>query len=177
MENDKYYIERCLDGHPDDFRHLVRRYQPVLLTYLVGKLGRRDLAEDAAQETLIRAYFNMGRLKKPESFYSWLLGIAHFVAREQQKKELVRRTRESVHVPVEETAEPDPPEYYGLKAKVAALPEKHRIPILLRHYGGLSCKQIAERLGLPMGTVTVRMAQAYVLLRNAMKKEESREVK
>jgi len=177
MENDKYYIERCLDGHPDDFRHLVRRYQPVLLTYLVGKLSRRDLAEDAAQETLVRAYFNMGRLKKLESFYSWLLGIAHFVAREQQKKEWTRRKHESPRVLVEETPEPDPPEHYGLKAKVAALPEKYRMLILLRHYGGLSCRQVAECLGLPMGTVTARMAQAYVLLRNALKKEESREVK
>jgi len=34
METDTYYIERCLDGHPDEFRNLVRRYQPVLLAHL-----------------------------------------------------------------------------------------------------------------------------------------------
>ena len=51
MEKDSYYVERCLDGHPDDFRHLVRRYQPVLLAHLAGKLGHRDRAEEAAQET------------------------------------------------------------------------------------------------------------------------------
>jgi hypothetical protein len=48
-ETDKYYVGRCLDGHPDDFRHLVRRYQPVLLAHLAGKLGNRDRAEEAAQ--------------------------------------------------------------------------------------------------------------------------------
>ncbi|MHC4890018.1 MAG: RNA polymerase sigma factor, partial [Planctomycetota bacterium] len=74
-ETDTYYIERCLDGHPDDFRYLVRRYQAVLLANLAGKLGSRDTAEEAAQETLVRAYFNMGKLKKPESFFAWLLGI------------------------------------------------------------------------------------------------------
>ncbi len=62
METDCYYVERCLDGHPDDFRHLVRRYQPVLLAHLAGKLGDRDRAEEAAQETLVRAYFKMDRL-------------------------------------------------------------------------------------------------------------------
>ena len=75
-ENDKYYIERCLDGHPDDFRYLVRRYQAVLLAHLAGKLGSRDKAEEAAQESFVRAYFNMNKLRKPGSFFSWLLGIA-----------------------------------------------------------------------------------------------------
>jgi RNA polymerase sigma-70 factor, ECF subfamily len=179
MENDKYYVERCLDGHPDDFRHLVRRYQPVLLTYLVGKLGRRDWAEDAAQEALVRAYFNIGKLQRPESFYSWLLGIAQFVAKEQQKKELTRRKHESVRAlaEVEETPEPDLPQNYGLKTVVAGLPETYRRVILLRYYGGLSCRQVAEQLDMPMGTVTVTMVRAYALLRNALQRQEMREVK
>ena len=63
MEKDGYYVERCLDGHPDDFRHLVRRYQPVLMAHLAGKLGSADRAEEAAQETLVRAYFKMDTLK------------------------------------------------------------------------------------------------------------------
>jgi len=54
-ENDKFYVERCLDGHPDDYRYLVRRYQGVLLANLAGKLGSRDRAEEAAQEALVRA--------------------------------------------------------------------------------------------------------------------------
>src|SRR4030042_842383 len=95
-ENDKYYVERCLDGHPDDFRHLVRRYQAVLLANLAGKLGNKDHAEEAAQEALVRAYFNMGKLKKPDSFFSWLLGIADHVAKEHQRKDQVRNQRELV---------------------------------------------------------------------------------
>ncbi|MEJ2647820.1 MAG: hypothetical protein P8016_05350 [Sedimentisphaerales bacterium] len=54
-EKDRYYIERCLDGHPDDFRYLVQRYQGVLLANLAGKLGNRDRADEAAQETFVRA--------------------------------------------------------------------------------------------------------------------------
>jgi len=76
MEKDTYYVQRCLDGHPDDFRHLVRRYQPVLLAHLAGKLGSVESAEEAAQEALVRAYFNMSKLKQPGKFLSWLLGLA-----------------------------------------------------------------------------------------------------
>jgi DNA-directed RNA polymerase specialized sigma24 family protein len=54
-ENDKYYVERCLDGHPDDFRYLVQRYQSILVANLAGQLGDLDRAEEAAQETLVRA--------------------------------------------------------------------------------------------------------------------------
>jgi RNA polymerase sigma-70 factor, ECF subfamily len=74
-ENDKDCIERCLDSYPEAFRHLVTRYQSALVPFLVGKLGSVEQAEEAAQETFVRAYFDLARLKKPESFFPWLLGI------------------------------------------------------------------------------------------------------
>ncbi|NLE60689.1 MAG: hypothetical protein GX616_20275 [Planctomycetes bacterium] len=84
---DRECIEHCLDGHPDAYRHLVGRYQAVLVTYLAGHLGNREWAEEAAQEAFVRAYFALGKLRKPDSFFSWLLGIAGRVAMEQQRNE------------------------------------------------------------------------------------------
>ncbi len=176
MDDDKYYVERCLDGHPDDFRHLVRRYQPVLLAHLAGKLGRRDQAEEAAQETLVRAYFNMGKLKKPESFFAWLLGIADLVAKEQQRKEMVRRQRESVRACAEEASEPELSQDFSLEAAIATLPEAYRTVILLRYYGGLSCTGVAERLDMPLGTVTKTLSRAYAALRDSLQRQTVSEV-
>jgi RNA polymerase sigma-70 factor (ECF subfamily) len=167
-ETDKYYVERCLDGHPDDFRHLVRRYQPVLLAHLAGKLGSRDRAEEAAQETLVRAYFKMDSLRKPESFFAWLLGIAELVAKEQQRKELIRRRRESIREFADEAPQPELSQDYALEAAVADLPEAYRTVILLRYYGGLSCQGIAGRLDMPLGTVTKTLSRAYALLRQSL---------
>jgi RNA polymerase sigma-70 factor (ECF subfamily) len=168
MEDDTYYVERCLDGHPEEFRHLVRRYQPVLLAHLAGKLGGRDSAEEAAQETLVRAYFKMNSLKKPESFFAWLLGIADRVAIEQQRKELIRRKRESVRAFCEEAPAPGLSQDYALEAAVAALPGACRTVVLLRYYAGLSCNRIAEQLGMPLGTVTKTLSRAYALLRETL---------
>ena len=111
-ETDQYYVERCLDGHPDDFRHLVRRYQPVLLAHLAGKLasrrgafrGVRDSAEEAAQETFVRAYFKMDKLKKPESFFPWLLGDRRQRGEGAAAKGDRSRQRESVRECCEEAA-------------------------------------------------------------------------
>ena len=176
MEKDRYYVERCLDGHPDDFRHLVRRYQPVLLAHLAGKLGSRDRAEEAAQETLVRAYFKMDALQKPESFFAWLLGIADLVAKEQQRSEVVRRKRESARATSEETAEPELSQDFSLEAAIAALPEAYRTVILLLYYGGLSCSGIAGQLDMPLGTVTKTLSRAYALLRDSLQGQTVSEV-
>ncbi len=178
-ETDKYYIERCLDGHPDDFRYIVRRYQAVLLAHLAGKLGNKDKAEEAAQESLVRAYFNMSKLRKPGSFFSWLLGIADRVAKEHQRKDMLHQQREVIRSFSAEAASPELSQDYGLEAAIAELPESYRRVVLLRYYGGRSCSQVAEQLDIPLGTITKTLSRAYAMLRNALqqpKETESYEV-
>jgi len=174
-ETDTYYIERCLDGHPDDFRYLVRRYQAVLLANLAGQLGSKDRAEEAAQETLVRAYFNMDKLKRPESFFSWLLGIGNRVAKEHQRKELIRRQRQAIRSFSQEAPNPEFSQDYALEAAIAELPEAYRKVILLRYYGEHSCSQIAERLDMPLGTVTKTLSRAYAMLRKSLQQQEQTE--
>ena len=175
-ETDTYYIERCLDGHPDDFRHIVRRYQAVLLAHLAGKLGNRDTAEEAAQESLVRAYFNMNKLQKPESFFSWLLGIADRVAKEHQRKNEIRRQRETIRSFSQEAASPEFSQDYALEAAVAELPPGYRKVILLRYYGEHSCNQIAQRLDMPLGTVTKTLSRAYAMLRKSLQQQKETQV-
>ena len=167
-EKDGYYVERCLDGHPDDFRYLVRRYQGLLLAHLAGKLGGRDSAEEAAQETLVRAYFNMSKLRSPEAFFAWLLGIADRVAKEHLRKEQVRRQREMIESFSEEAESPDLSQDYVLEGAIAELPDTYRKVILLRYYGGHSCSQVAQRLDMPIGTVTKTLSRAYAMLRRSL---------
>jgi RNA polymerase sigma-70 factor (ECF subfamily) len=178
-ETDTYYIERCLDGHPDDYRYIVRRYQAVLLAHLAGKLGSKDQAEEAAQESLVRAYFNMNKLRSPDSFFSWLLGIADRVAKEHHRKEMLHQQREVIRSFSQEAAGPELSQDYGLEAAIAELPESYRRVVLLRYYGGRSCSQVAEQLDMPLGTVTKTLSRAYAMLRESLqqpKETESYEV-
>ena len=172
--SDGYYIERCLDGHPDDFRHLVRRYQAVLLAHLAGQLGSSDRAEEAAQETLVRAYFGLEKLKKRESFFSWLLGIANRVAKEQQRSE--QRRSQMAEVLSENSPEVELSQDYGLERAVAALPPPYRELVLLRYYGGCSCSEVAQQLGMPLGTVTKNLSRAYAVLRDSLQRQNESEV-
>ena len=150
--------------------------QSLPLSNLAGKLGSRDRAEEAAQEALVRAYFNIGKLKKPDSFFSWLLGIADNVAKEQQRKEQIQRQREIVRSSLEESSGTELSQDYALETAIAELPEAYRKVILLRYYGQHSCNQIAEQLDMPLGTVTKTLSRAYAMLRELLQQQKQSEV-
>ena len=165
---DKEHVEQCLNGHPDDYRFLVERYQGPVFAYLAIRLGDRALAEDAAQESFVRAFFALPKLKKPESFYAFLLGIAGRVAHEMRRAASRIAKRDDAAALVTADAADDREEYH-LEEAIAALPESHRQVILLRFYEQLSCQDVANRLGLPLGTVTKTLSRAYAQLRQILK--------
>lgn len=170
-ESDKFYVERCLDGHPDDYRYLVRRYQAALVEGLTHRLKNRERAEETAQEAFVRAWFNLGKLKKPDSFLSWLMGIAHRVAKEFQRKDkkLLRQKDQLSASPTTTSAE-KPPDA-DLDRAIANLPDAYREIILLRFYRGRSCREVAESLDIPLGTATKMLSRAYAMLRRSLEKE------
>jgi len=168
-ESDQYYIQQCLNGHPDEFRCLVRRYQAGLSAYLAGKLGNKASAEEAAQETFVRAYFGLSELKKRESFCSWLFGIAGRVAKEQLRNQGRDGMADAV---TEQAAAAKPAEDYQLEQAIGQLPDSYRELILLRFYGGQSCQKIAERLDIPVGTVTKQLSRAYAKLRQSLSSQK-----
>jgi len=168
---DKNYVERCRDGRPDDYSLLVGRYQKPLFSFLASRMGNFSQAEEAAQESFVRAFRSLAKLRKPESFYSWLLGIAGRVAKEQYRTELHRKQeREAVETMM--ASANDHETDYPLEEAIAVLPENHRQVILLRYYEGLSCQEIATRLNQPLGTVTKTLSRAYLLLRQELKTRE-----
>ncbi|MHC4715031.1 MAG: RNA polymerase sigma factor [Planctomycetota bacterium] len=165
-------VRLCLDGHPEAFRELVERYQGPLLAYLGGRLGGAERAEEAAQEAFVRSYFTLSKLRKPGSFFPWLCGIAGRVAKEAAR----RRAREKGDpADLGEVRDDDPrgsTRDLDLEAAVAALAPPYRDVILLRFYGGLSCGEVGERLGLKLGTVTKRLSRAYAMLREKLERPQ-----
>ena len=91
---DGEYVVSSRNGCPDHFRLLVQRYQRPLFAYLSSRLGNHLEAEEAAQESFVRAFTSLKKLRKPESFYAWLMGIAGRVLKEQFRAR-ERRQRES----------------------------------------------------------------------------------
>ena len=162
-------IRLCLDGHPEAYEELVARYEAPVISYLAGRLGDADLAEEAAHEAFVRAYFALGRLRKPESFFSWLVGIADHAARDEMR--LRRRQRGIDEAAAAAPAAPEK-EQLDVERAVAGLDSAYRDVVLMRFFGGMSCAGIAERLGVSIGTVTKRLSRAYAMLRGRLEGQE-----
>jgi RNA polymerase sigma-70 factor (ECF subfamily) len=169
-------VRRCLNGSPDEYRAIVQRYQGILTGYLGAVLGNSTLAEEAAQETFVRAYFSLHKLRQPQSLHPWLVGIAGRVAKEMLRS--ARRHRRVNAEPAEPATADDPPALderdYLLQRAVTRLPEAYREVILLRYYGGLSCRELSRRLEMPLGTVTKTLSRAYDLLRQDLQARQTR---
>jgi RNA polymerase sigma-70 factor (ECF subfamily) len=168
--SDKEYVRRCRNGHPEDFRVLVNRYQKSVFSFLATKLGNRSDIEDAAQESFVRAFTSLRKIRKPESFHSWLLGIAKRVALEQHHVQKQRRLECEIEKDIE-AAPSDNQETNStnsLDEAIAALPENYRRLILMRYYEGIPCHEIGMKLELPLGTVTKTLSRAYALLRKEL---------
>jgi|WetSurMetagenome_2_1015567.scaffolds.fasta_scaffold66716_2 RNA polymerase sigma-70 factor, ECF subfamily len=170
-ETDRHYIDRCLAGHREDFCHLVVRYQkPLLAAVRCRQRAGVDAAEDVAQEAFVRAYERLASLEKPESFFSWLIGIAYRILLERagraktERAALARLARETPTTIGADVRDDDP----ALDAALASLPDPYREVVLLRFYGDCSCSEIATRLQIPIGTVTKRLSRAYETLRDTL---------
>jgi RNA polymerase sigma-70 factor, ECF subfamily len=172
--SDAEYVVSSRNGHPEDFRLLIERYQRPLFAFVAGRLESPVEAEEAAQESFVRAFLSLRKLRKPESFYAWLLGIAGRVLKEQfRAHERRHRERDAAEALVTEGR--DPVDEYPIEEAIAVLPESYRQVILLRYYEGLSCQQVGERLGMPLGTVTKTLSRAYAVLRQELKSRENNE--
>jgi len=165
-QTDAQYVRLCLDGEPEAFRHLVRRYQQRLVSYLTARLGDVQAADEAAQETFVRAYLALGKLKRPDSFFFWLAGIANRVVKEAFR----HRQREMAPLPDDLAADGGERDSYDatVSRAVAQLPDVYRQAVLLRFYGGLSCRELGDALRVPVSTVTKRLSRAYKLLRQSL---------
>jgi len=164
---DQDHIEGCLAGRTDEFRHLVARYERAVFAYLRGHLRNPDRAQEAAQESFVRAFFNLAKLKKRDSFFPWLLGISRHVAREIDRREQtdMKLSAEYLEQKRRLTAVRARSHGEALEAAVSSLPARLREVVLLRFYADCSCLQISERLNLPLGTVTKRLSRAYSRIR------------
>jgi RNA polymerase sigma-70 factor (ECF subfamily) len=82
MDSSAELTARAMRGDQEAFRLIFDRYARPVISFIYDMVGRRDLAEELAQETFVRAYRSLGGLKDETKLSTWLFGIAKNVARE-----------------------------------------------------------------------------------------------
>lgn len=173
-------IRRCLNGERDAFGHLVRLHQAMVLALCYRMTGSREDAADIAQQAFLQAFRNLHAHDSNQPFRPWLMKIAT----NESISFLRKKGRQKATADEEALAQaadtgPDAPSLVALaedreavRQAVSALPLPYRTAILQYYFEELSYKQIAERSGLPIKTVSTHIHRAKQLLKRQLSQRE-----
>ena len=183
---DQEIVALARGGEEAAYRELVRRYERPLFSLLYRMVRDRELAEDLAQETFVKALNAIESYRPEYKFSSWIFKIAnndaidHLRRRELDTLSLEGSPHAETPEAIEATAlqignrqespldEVEARELGGeIEAAIAKLRPEYRSCILLRHVEGRAYEEIADILGLPLGTVKTYIHRA----RNELRRE------
>ena len=153
---------------PPDMERIVGAYGNAVLRMCFLYLKDSHLAEDASQETFLKVYRNYAQFDGTAGEKTWVMRIAINVCKRQLRSpwRLLRAPQESLDSLRMEG--PEPPDDTLVRA-IQALPPKYREVIILYYYQEWRAWEIAQRLHVPVSTVTVRLSRARGLLRERLK--------
>jgi RNA polymerase sigma-70 factor (ECF subfamily) len=181
--NDNELVQRFIEGDQNSLEILIHRHKSRVYSYILLIVKNQDLAEDVFQETFIKVIRSLKRGKYVENgkFVSWVLRIAHNLIIDHFRKEKLQGTvsNDSMEVDIfnsqkfsEETIED---QIVGnqilqeVKELIKELPDDQQQVIYMRHYMGLSFKEIAEQTGVSINTALGRMRYALINLRKLIR--------
>jgi RNA polymerase sigma-70 factor (ECF subfamily) len=182
---DRMLVLRAQSGEHSAFNALVRKYRHRVMKLSMRYTRNRADAEDAVQDTFIKAYWGLQNFRGESAFYSWL----HRIAVNSAKTALSLRARNaSVFVPNTRNGDDlndisvalqdrDTPEELALtdeicsavNASIEALCEEQRTALVLREFQGLSYSQVASAMSCPVGTVRSRVFRAREAIDNQLR--------
>ena len=175
-------VDRVLAGDRRAFEPLVRRHERRVFRVTVAILGNVQDAEEAMQDTFLKAFRHLGQFRKDAKFTTWLTRIAVNAAIEKRKS---RRN----FVPLSEAESADeqflpkhyepwksnPEQVYGkqeihrlVEEAIQALPEIYREAFVLRDVEGLSAEEAAEALGLTVPALKSRLLRGRLMIRERL---------
>lgn len=183
--SDHALIEATKGGDETAFAEIMARYRNPITNYLYRFLNDYEEAVDLAQETFVRVYFAIDRYHTQFAFSTYIYRIATNLAISEIRRRKRRRLLSLTGLfqgEDDQTTEYQPPDKKPLPdaeligderdktiaAAIAALPEKYRVPIILRDIEGKSYDEVAEIMGLGLGTTKSRISRARGLLKEKL---------
>ena len=169
-------VERARGGDHDAFAQLARA--AVVRLEKAARLILRDpeLARDAVQETLIRAWRDLPKLREPDRFEAWLYRLTVNACFEQARKRR-RRVIEVEFTPTIDLAISDGSAAHADRELVdqvlRRLDDHGRAIVVLHYYLGMPLSDVAVTLGVPIGTVKSRLHRALGEMRLGIDPESS----
>jgi RNA polymerase sigma-70 factor (ECF subfamily) len=176
---DEELLHAYTDGEREALEELFRRHRSAAFRVAYRRLGNEADALDAVQEGFIKALRHLGGFRQRSAFRTWLLRIVMNASTDLQRRRGRRRAAGVESTPLGEDGSGGPPGpdaggardlegaelRQALDEALASLPEAHRQTFMLHAEGELACREVAEVMGVPIGTVMSRLYYARQKLR------------
>jgi RNA polymerase sigma-70 factor, ECF subfamily len=164
-------MDRFRAGEPDAVRALYRDYAGAVHTVAISIVRDRELANDVVQQTFVKAWRAASTFEDGREVAPWLYSIARHTAIDAVRSE-ARPTRgghePEVEVPVDSESLEATWERFEIRRAVDALPEEEREVVRRSHLLGHTHEEIAQQLGVPVGTVKSRSSRAHKRLATSL---------
>lgn len=180
--DDRALIHRARAGDADAFRHVFDRHAPSVHRFLTDLAGDDALADEATQETFVRAFQKLSALRDEDRLKPWLFGIGRFVCLEAFKAR-VRHAEDSLDsadddallatYETPETALLSRERGFALASALQKLREDRRAALILRADHGLSYEELSKTFGWTLAKTKVELHRARTQLRSLLSKEEA----
>lgn len=181
-------IRRARDGDAPAFGMLVESYERRVFNLAYRMCGNREDAADLAQEALVRAFRAMRRFREQAQFSTWLYRIVVNVCLDYQRSRM-RHPTVSLDEPVSGhdgdiprqvvSEDPDPAVQYeraeiqaAVHRAIGRLAADHRAVVIMRDIQGMAYEEIADVLGVALGTVKSRLNRARMALKEELQQAE-----
>jgi len=162
--DDADLVARFAAGDDLAVKTIYERFARPVLTVAMSALGRRDLADEVVQATMLKMWRAAGSFDTSKELAPWVYAIARRTAIDIYRREMRAPIPQVVaddSMVVEPLSFARTWEAWEVRQAIEKLPADERDVVQLGHLAGLSHREIADRLGVPVGTVKSRSARAH----------------
>ena len=176
LDDDFSLVKRFIDGDESAFAVLVQRHKEKVRNIVYLTMSSSNSVDDIAQDVFLTVYRNLNNFRFESQFTTWLYRITVNKCKDYMRKIKIRNIFTPLKEAEERTDDISAPESNDIKGivqkAIGKLPEKLRIPLLLKDIEGMSYQEIAETVQCEIGTVKSRIFRAREGLRNILKPYE-----
>ena len=184
--SDQDLVQAYIKGDHSAIEVLINKHSSKVYTYILLTIKNQQLAEDLFQETFIKVIQSLrgGKYKDNGKFLSWVIRIAHNLIIDHFRKEKQMNTVSNDDTEVDlfnskKLSDSNIEELIinsqiksEIRVLINELPDDQREVVLLRHYGGLSFKEIADQTDVSINTALGRMRYALINLRKLIQEKK-----
>ena len=161
-------VRKAVRGNIDAYGQLIEQNKAYLYRTAFLYCKDEENAMDIVQDAVLSGFRNIGSLKEPDYFRTWLTRILINAAKEHLRKIVPFESLETTEIAAPEKGVPVE-EKWDLYEAIDTLPEKMKTVVILKYFNDLKLNEIAEAMQIPEGSVSAYLTRAKMLLQQCLK--------